>query len=601
MSTKKYNDVINFDTDKKDLDTARVIKKFSILGLAAIALLVIIVLIVNAIVNSKVDLTLSSLYVDQGTISPEFSGSKNNYTIETDADSIFFTCKTTSKKTTAIGCGSTIRLDDNENDISIRVRYKKNENVYKFKVIKNSNFNIEVTGNSDDYTDQDVTLVVNASSIDGIDMHSEAYSFDDGNTWQKENSKTFSENQKVKIRVRDIEENISASEVIKIDKIDKTIPQVKLTVKGKKLTATVTPSKAPSGYTYSWYFNGQLIEKANKVNYTVKRTGNYKVEVTNGLGKSSMSEEVNVASGVTYTISYNANGGSDAPSDQVKVKDETLTLTSKQPIRNGYIFQGWATSKKGAVKYNSSDNYKANKSIVLYAVWKKSNKKETYTINYNCTGGEGAPTTQTKGKDETINISSTVPTKSNHEFMGWSTTNGGSVEYAPGAAYDKNESVTLYAVWQRMKTITVRYIGNGAQVNQSTISNSGTNVFAMPSIIRGGYEILGWSTSPTATAATYRVGQKVTFNNSTVLYAITAKTITATFNKNMAASITKTTESCKLYNIATLCSVTTPKITARSGRKVVGWSTSSTSQTASFASNTKVAISGNTTLYAITR
>ena len=598
---KKYNDIISFDTDKKDLDTARVIKKFAILGVSAIALLIIIALIVNAFLNSKVDLTLSSLDVDQGIISPEFDRDIYSYSLETNADSIFFTCKTTSKKATAIGCGSTIRLDDNEKNVNITVKYKKNKKVYKFQVVKNSKFNINVEGNSDDFTDKDITLVVSATSLEGIPLHNEAYSFDDGETWQKDNKKTFSKNQTVKIRVRDSEENISASENVRITKIDKTVPEVKLSVKGKKLTATVNPNKTPSGYTYNWYYNGEKIENASKVNYTAKKSGNYKVEVVTGLGKKAMSEEVNVSSGVTYTISYNANGGSGAPSDQVKAKDEDLTITSKQPTRNGYIFEGWATSKTGNVKYSAGSVYSRNKSIILYAIWKKSDKKETYTISYNGTGGGNVPANQTKEKNESITISNTIPTKANHDFLGWSTTNGGGVEYSPGSTYNKNESVTLYAVWQKMKTITVKYIGNGAQVNQSSITNSGTNVFTMPGIIRSGYEIIGWSTSATATSATYKVGQKATFSDSMTLYAITAKSIKATFNKNTANSISKTTESCKLYNIATLCAVTTPNITPRSGRKALGWATSANAQKATFGQNTKIAISTNTTLYAITK
>ena len=596
----KYNDVINFETDKRDLETAKVIKKFLIIGAGAVVLLVIIVLIINSIINGKVDMTLMNLNVDQGTISPEFNSNVNDYSIETNADSIFFTCKAKSKKVKAIGCGSSIDLPDSENKVSITIRYKDRKNVYKFHVIKNSKFNISVTGNSDTYTDQDITLAVTASSLDEIDLHSEAYSFDDGSSWQKENSKTFNKNQVVKIRVRDVEGNTSATYRVKINKIDKTEPTVRLSVKGKKLVASVSPNKTPSGYKYAWYFNDQLIENATKVSYSAKKTGTYTVQVTTGVGKIAVSDPVKFSGGDTYTVSYNANGGSNAPSDQIKIKDEDLTLSSDAPIRDGYIFKGWALSKHGSVKYEAGSVYNANKSRTLYAVWKKTDKKDTYTINYDATGGSNAPSQQIKEKDKPLTISNSKPSKTDHEFMGWSTKNGGSVEYAPGATYDKNESVTLYAVWQKMKTITIKYIANGAQVDKNSISNSGTNVFTMPRIIRPGYEILGWSTASTASTATYKVGQKVTFNNSTVLYAITYKTITATFDKNMAKSISSTSANCKLYSIATLCSVTTPTISPRSGKKALGWSTDRNAKTAAFAQNTKVAISNNTTFYAIT-
>ena len=45
----------------------------------------------------------------------------------------------------------------------------------------------------------------------------------------------------------------------------------------------------------------------------------------------------------TYTVSYNANGGSGAPSSQAKQYDKTLTLSSIKPTRAGYTFKGWAS------------------------------------------------------------------------------------------------------------------------------------------------------------------------------------------------------------------------------------------------------------------
>ncbi len=47
---------------------------------------------------------------------------------------------------------------------------------------------------------------------------------------------------------------------------------------------------------------------------------------------------------LTYNISYNANGGSGAPSSQTKYYDKLLSLSSLKPIRTGYTFKGWSTS-----------------------------------------------------------------------------------------------------------------------------------------------------------------------------------------------------------------------------------------------------------------
>ncbi|MBQ9921321.1 MAG: leucine-rich repeat protein, partial [Clostridia bacterium] len=50
----------------------------------------------------------------------------------------------------------------------------------------------------------------------------------------------------------------------------------------------------------------------------------------------------------TYTVSYNANDGSGAPSSQTKIHGEALTLSSTVPARSGYTFKGWATSVAGS-------------------------------------------------------------------------------------------------------------------------------------------------------------------------------------------------------------------------------------------------------------
>ena len=75
----------------------------------------------------------------------------------------------------------------------------------------------------------------------------------------------------------------------------------------------------------------------------------------------------------TWTVKYNANGGSGAPADQTKTYGQTLKLSSTKPTRLDYNFKGWATSKanadKGTVSYAAGANYTANAAITLYAVW----------------------------------------------------------------------------------------------------------------------------------------------------------------------------------------------------------------------------------------
>ena len=147
----------------------------------------------------------------------------------------------------------------------------------------------------------------------------------------------------------------------------------------------------------------------------------------------------------SYKITFNANGGSNAPSSQTKWYGETLTLSSTKPTRTGYTFLGWGTSSSStSVAYSAGGSYTKNESDTLYAVWKAN----TYPITFDANGGSGGPTSQTKTYGVTLVLSSTIPTRTNYNFEGWSTSSTAtSAEYSAGGNYIANTSATLYAVW----------------------------------------------------------------------------------------------------------------------------------------------------------
>lgn len=80
----------------------------------------------------------------------------------------------------------------------------------------------------------------------------------------------------------------------------------------------------------------------------------------------------------TYTVTFNANGGTGAPANQTKTHDVALTLTSNVPTKENYNFKGWATSSTStSVSYKAGGSYTTNANITLYAVWELAYKKPT--------------------------------------------------------------------------------------------------------------------------------------------------------------------------------------------------------------------------------
>lgn len=73
------------------------------------------------------------------------------------------------------------------------------------------------------WTNGTVTIEVTGNDT-GSGLGVEAYSFDGGKTWQKENEKTFTENEKVEILVKDLAGNTSEAYLSEVKSIDKVAP-----------------------------------------------------------------------------------------------------------------------------------------------------------------------------------------------------------------------------------------------------------------------------------------------------------------------------------------------------------------------------------------
>ncbi len=73
-----------------------------------------------------------------------------------------------------------------------------------------------------------------------------------------------------------------------------------------------------------------------------------------------------------YIITYNANGGKDAPASQKKSHNIAMTVTNARPYRSGYVFTTWNTKANGSgTSYAPGSSYTKNSPATLYAQWKK--------------------------------------------------------------------------------------------------------------------------------------------------------------------------------------------------------------------------------------
>lgn len=301
------------------------------------------------------------------------------------------------------------------------------------------------------------------------------------------------------------------------------------------VTGLYTP--ASCGFTLS----GSYYVRTITVNKTVTKThskqssalhtgfymGVWTPEQTSGRTASEwVYQNIDVAARPSYAVSYNANGGSGAPSAQTKWHAETLTLSTTIPTRTNYVFKGWNTKADGTgTAYASGASYTANAAVTLYAQW-----YPPYTISYNANGGSGAPSAQTKIYNTTLTLAATKPTRTNYVFWHWNTgsTNGGT-SYSPGASYTANAAATLYAIWNPLIT----YNANGDSVGGMPVNQTKTygSAIDLSSSVptRVGYRFDGWYTNTAGTGTKYTPGQTIaaSANTALTLYAkwikVTAK------------------------------------------------------------------------------
>lgn len=227
----------------------------------------------------------------------------------------------------------------------------------------------------------------------------------------------------------------------------------------------------------------------------------------------------------TFTITYNANGGSNAPASQTKTYGTNLTLRTNVPTRTGYTFLGWSTSSTAtSATWAAGGTYSTEASNTLYAVWKINSY--TYTLGT----GTGVTTTGStasgsKNYGTTITLKATANT--GYTWKQWTSSNTSLVANTTTA----NTSFTMPAGNITMtpsataNTYTVTFNSNGGTTPSPTSKTVTYNSTygTLPTVTRTGYTFAGWYTAASG-------GTQVT--SSTTVTITAAQTLYAHWTVN---------------------------------------------------------------------
>ncbi len=221
------------------------------------------------------------------------------------------------------------------------------------------------------------------------------------------------------------------------------------------------------------------------------------------------------------TITYDANGAAGVIPSTVVSAGAMVTLPSGAGLVNAALtFSGWNSAPDGSgVAYGPGASVQVGSNETLYAQWTSS----TVVISFEPNGGSVAPASSTVAPSGTLELPTPTAGASGVNFEGWFTAPvGGSLVGGSAATVQLTTSQTLFAQWSPAETVVVRFVADGGRGGPGAVTGPVGSVVAAPSqgsVVRPGYALTGWATSPDGAGPSYGPGGAVTLTGTLTLYA----------------------------------------------------------------------------------
>lgn len=277
----------------------------------------------------------------------------------------------------------------------------------------------------------------------------------------------------------------------------------------------------------------------------------------------------------SYTVTWNANGGTVSPASTTKTHGSTLgtlpTPTRASTAEYSYTFAGWFTAASGGTQISTTTT--VTKDVTYYAHWTAT--KRSYTATFNGNGGS-TPSPSSITKEYNVALG-TLPTcsRTGYTFLGWYTASSGGTKISTTTVVTKD--ITYYAQWS-INSYTLTFNPNGGTVTPTSKNleyNSAYGTLPTPtkaSDAQYTYTFAGWYTAATGgtqvTAAT-----KMTAKDTTIYAHWTSNTRSYTVSYQTTYGTLNRTSQSVAYNSKGSCTLTMPDNTAEFTYTFVGWYT----------------------------
>ena len=337
-------------------------------------------------------------------------------------------------------------------------------------------------------------------------------------------------------------------------------------VTGQENTAISTTATPATGYNFKhWRYN----DSSASGGYSESTTNPLKITIT---GKRDVTAVFELKS---YTVTWNANGGTVSPASVSKTHGSTLgtlpTPTRAATAEYSYTFAGWFTAASGGTQISSTTTVTGN--VTYYAHWTAT--KRSYTATFNGNGGS-TPSPSSITKEYNVALG-TLPTcsRTGYTFLGWYTASSGGTKISTTTVVTKD--ITYYAQWS-INSYTLTFNPNGGTVTPTSKDLEYNSAYGtLPTPTRASdaqytYTFAGWYTAATGgtqvTATTKMAAKDTTvyahWTSNTRSYTVSYETTYGTLNR---------TSQSVAYNSKGSCTLTMPSNTAEFTYTFVGWYT----------------------------
>lgn len=301
--------------------------------------------------------------------------------------------------------------------------------------------------------------------------------------------------------------------------------------------------------------------------------------------------------GVTHTVTFDANGGTGSMAPQSSGTEAKLNKNAFS--KSNFEFTGWNTAADGTgFSYADESKYPFVAGSTLYAQWR------AVVVNYKATFyGNGATggTTPTQLASAQTALSLNGFTRTGYSFLGWNTTySATTAQYLDGQTYTFGADVDLYAIWVVKANRDLIFNGNGATggatATQTAQDNTQVNANGYS---RTGYTFRNWNTAADGSGVSYQSNYVYSFAAGLTLYAIWGQNYTVTYNGNGNDSGSAPASQNSYVGSTGITTALNSSNLAKTGMRLVGWNT------AANGSGTRIALgainqkfTADTTLYA---